>query len=247
MKFFTDKSVKNDYLLIKITDFIKLRNRNFDFSIWKEIFIDPNVYELKKHYEYSWINDNPNQIYDFLNSLQKNHYFTVDYPSDMNLKYQDLFIEKSWINANKYVNNSQYIVSVQFKHNDFWNFVEWFDKYNCLNIKSQILGIGNLCRYKYLNEFMENILDYAISNCNHKRIHIYGLSIKCIPLAVRLCINYDIELSIDSTKWTRACTKELKENCGISCNRQNRQIYFNSYIDLIESKIKDFSGLLLRK
>ena len=143
LKFFTDKTVKNDYLLIQITDYLKLK----DFSKWKKILIDPKVYELKKSNEYSWINKI--NILDFLNSLPKNHFFSLDYPCDMNLKYQDLFLKKSWNNALKYYNHSQYIITVQSKFKDFWNFVEWFDKYNSLQIKSEILGLGNLCRIKY--------------------------------------------------------------------------------------------------
>jgi len=44
MKFFTDKTVDNPYLLIKIKDYLNLKDK----SKWKEIFIDPGVYELTK-------------------------------------------------------------------------------------------------------------------------------------------------------------------------------------------------------
>jgi len=235
MKFFTDKTVKNDYLLIKITDYLRLRNKHKDFSKWKEVIIDSGVYELKKSYEYSWINDI--NIQDFLNSLFNNHYFSLDYPSDMNLNYQKLFIKKSWNNALKYYNHSQYITTVQYKHNDFWNFVEWFDKYNELSIKSGILGLGNMCRIKYFTEFLENSLDYAFSNCNHSRIHIYGLCLKGIPFAVKLANRYNIELSIDSTKWTKACSENLKNKYSLNCNKQNRQEFFNTYLELIKKRI----------
>ena len=50
MKFFTDKSVVNDYLLVKIKDYKKMT----DFSRWKEVFIDPGVYDLVKDYKFSW-------------------------------------------------------------------------------------------------------------------------------------------------------------------------------------------------
>ena len=233
LKFFTDKTVKNDYLLIQITDYLKLK----DFSKWKKILIDPKVYELKKSNEYSWINKI--NILDFLNSLPKNHFFSLDYPCDMNLKYQDLFLKKSWNNALKYYNHSQYIITVQSKFKDFWNFVEWFDKYNSLQIKSEILGLGNLCRIKYLTEYLENILDYAFSNCNHKRIHIYGLCLKAIPLSVKLAKRYNISLSIDSTNWTRACTIKLKEKYGINSIGNNRQEFFDTYIKLIQNRIKN--------
>ena len=50
MKFFTDKTVINDYLLIKIKDYLKLKDK----SRWQEIFVDPGVYELTKTFYYSW-------------------------------------------------------------------------------------------------------------------------------------------------------------------------------------------------
>ena len=240
MKFFTDKSVKNDYLLIKITDYLKLRNKNIDFSKWKEIFIDCCVYELKSSNEYSWINYI--NIQDFLNSLPNNHYFSLDYPSDMNLQYQDLFIEKSWNNAIKYHNYSQYIITVQYKVKNFWNFVDWFDKYNNLSIESGILGLGNMCKIKYFTEFLENSLDYAFSNCKHSNIHIYGLCLKAIPFSIKLAKRYNINLSIDSTNWTRACTNKLKNKYGLNCCKINRQIFFNTYLELIRKKIKIYNN-----
>ena len=245
MKFFTDKSVKNPYLLIKITDYIKLKNKNIDFSIWKEIFVDPCVYELTKSNEYSWLNTktNPKQIIDFIQSLPFNHFFSLDYPCDMNIKYQDSFLTKSWNNALLYNNHPNYIITVQSKFNDFWSFVEWFNKYNNLNIKSNILGLGNLCRFRNLTEYLINVLDYAFSNCNHSRIHIYGLCLKAIPLSVRLAELYNIELSIDSTKWSRACNMYLRNKYGLACNSNNRQEFFNEYLKLIEKKLKKFPSI----
>ena len=235
MKFFTDKSVKNPFLLIQLKDYLKMN----DFTKWNEVFIDPSVYELLNSYKYSF--ENKININELLDSLPNNHYLSIDYPSDMNKDYQDLFLKKTWNNALKYYSNSQYIITVQYKHNDFWNFVDWFDKYNNLNIKSGILGLGNLCRFKYLTEYLENVIDYAISNCKHSRIHIYGLCLKAIPFSVRLAERYNIDLSIDSTKWTKACTVNLKNKYGINCKKSNRQQFFNEYLKLIDKKIKIFS------
>ena len=235
-KFFTDKSVKNDYLLIKINDYLKMK----DFSNWKEVFIDPAVFELTNSYEYSF--ENKINVLDFLNSLPENHYFTFDYPSDMNIKYQNLFISKTWNNAKKYNNYNQFITTAQYKFNDFWNFTEWFDKYNSLSINSGILGLGNLCRIHSLTEYLENILDYAFSCCNHSRIHIYGLCLKAIPFSIKLANRYNIKLSIDSTKWTKACTENLKNKYGLNCNRKNRQEFFNTYLELINERISMLHG-----
>ena len=235
MKFFTDKSVIHSYLIIKITDYIKIN----DFSNWNEVFIDPNVYELIKAKEYSWINKI--NITEFLNNLPKNHFLSIDYPSDMNIKHQKLFLEKSWYNALKYNNHPNYITTAQYKFNDFWNFVEWFDKYNTLEIKSGILGLGNLCKIRYLTDYLNDIIDYAISNCNHPRIHFYGLCMKGIPLAYKLAKRYNIKLSIDSVKWTKASTIQLKNNYGVNCNKLTRQIFFDTYLELIKRKIKDIA------
>jgi len=231
MKFFTDKTVENDFLLIKYYDYIK---KNVDWNQWKEVFIDPGVWELKKQQSYSWEKDI--NIIDFINSLPKNHYFSVDYPCNMNVKYTNHFIQKSWDNALKYHNYPNYIVTVQSKFNNYRSFMDWFDKYNKLNIKSGIMGLGNLCRIQGLTKFMKYSLMYAFLHCNHPRIHIYGLTIRVIPFASRLANKFNIELSIDSTNWTRACSVKLKEKYNINCTTKTRQIFFNEYLKLIESK-----------
>jgi hypothetical protein len=228
MKFFTDRTVINDYLLVKIKDYLKMD----DFSRWKEIFIDPGVYELTKSNCYSWEWDI--NVSHFLNSLPDTHYFSFDYPCDMNLQYQELFLKNSWNNAKMFHYHPNYIVTVQSKFNHYWSFKEWFDKYNELPIESGILALGNMCRFRTLNQYLKHSLDYAFSRCNHPRIHIYGLCIKAIPYVNKLAKRFNIELSTDSTKWTRACTVELKEKYNISCNGQNRQEYFNEYRKKIE-------------
>ena len=230
-KFFTDKTVINDYLLIKIVDYIKMD----DFSRWKEVFIDPGVYELKKRIIYSW--EDKIDIWNFLENLPDNHYFSWDYPGDMNLKHQILFLTKTWNRALKYgLQCSQYIVTVQSKFNNYWNFIKWFDLYNALYIKSGILALGNMCRFRSLNQYLKHTLDYAFSHCKHPRIHIYGLCLEAIPYAVKLAERFNIELSIDSTKWTRACNRALKDKYDgrVSCRKHNRQEYFDEYIKRIE-------------
>ena len=231
MKFFTDKTVVNDYLLIKIGDYWKLK----DFSQWKEVFIDPGVYELTKDIEYSWVNKGCyGFMTEWIKKLPDNHYFSWDYPCDMNVKHQDYFLKKSWENALQYNDYSQYIVTVQFKFRNYWNFVEWFDKYNALNIKSGILALGNMCRFRTLNQYLKHALDYAFSYTKHPRIHIYGLCIKAIPYAYKLAKRYNVEFSFDSTKWTRCF-----HTSGLSsCHKENRQQYFDEYKKEIEVRIK---------
>jgi len=227
LKFFTDRTVKNEFLLIKITNYFKLK----DYSKWKEIFIDPGIFELTKDYKFSW--EGKINIKEFLDSLPDNHYFSLDYPGDMNLNYLDLFIYNSLNNAKMFCYHSQYIVTVQYKFNHYWNFTKWFNKYNKLEIASRIMGLGNLCRFRSLNQYLKHTLDYAFSHCKHPRIHIYGLCLKAIPYAVKLAKRFNIELSVDSTKWTRPCTVELKKLCGLWFKHEYRQNCFDAYLDEI--------------
>ena len=229
MKFFTDKTVINDYLLIKIRDYLKLK----DYSKWKEIFIDPGVWELTKSHEYSWIYDI--DIEQFITNLPSDHYFSFDYPCDMNMQHKVSFLAKSWVNANLYYKYPQYIVTVQFEFNNYLSFIEWFDKYNALDIKSGIMGLGNICRILHKTQYIKHALPYAFKNCNHERIHVYGLAFKNIKFAMDLADHYGIELSFDSTKWTRACTVALKEKYNINCNGKNRQEFFDEYLKKVNS------------
>ena len=96
MKFFTDKTVVNDYLLIKIIDYVKLKS----FSRWKEIFVDPGVYDLVKSDQFKW--QGKINISLFLRFLPCNHYFSWDYPGDMNPQFQDKFLIWTYNNAINY-------------------------------------------------------------------------------------------------------------------------------------------------
>ena len=239
MKIFTDKTVVNDYLLIKYKDYVKMRYKNpEEFKRWKEILIDPHVFELTKDVEYSWVIKSSDVFMeDWIKNLPENHYFSWDYPCDMNVLHTDYFLDKSWRNAIRYAKYSHYIVTVQSKFHDYMSFVEWFDKYNALEIKSGIMGLGNFCRIKYFDNFIDHALRYAFKKCRHPRIHIYGLALGNIPFAVDLARRNKIELSIDSTKWTQGDV-ELKKKYGfISCRKYNRQEYFDHYKQKIGDRI----------
>ncbi|KKL28323.1 hypothetical protein LCGC14_2376230, partial [marine sediment metagenome] len=155
MKFFTDKTVINDYLLVKLVDYIKMD----DFSQWKEVFIDPGVYDLTKSDGFKW--EGTIDIPEFLDSLPDNHYFSWDYPGDMNPKFTDIFLKKSWDNAKKYSKHPQYITTVQYRFNNYLSFIEWFDDYNELTMTSNIMGLGNICKQKGCNSFLKHALPYA--------------------------------------------------------------------------------------
>ena len=226
MKFFTDHTVENDYLLVKIDQYLKLPN-----NTWKEIFIDPGVYDLVNQPYYSW--EKWIDIGLFLDGLPENCYFSADYPCDMNLEYTEQFLLKSWDNAVLYGGHPQYIVTVQSKFNDYWDFIHWFDLYNDLSIESGIIGLGNFCRIHHLTEFMKHSLDYAFKHCKHPRIHVYGLGLKIIPYANKLAKRFEIELSVDSTKWTRDPIIPGKPSCRAS----NKQEYFDKYMRIIKERL----------
>jgi len=195
-----------------------------DFSRWKEVFIDPGVYDLTKDYKFSW--EDKINIPKFLDSLPDNHYFSWDYPGDMNLEYQYLFLHNTWNSAEMFHDHPQFIVTAQYKFINYWNFVEWFDKYNNLNIKSGILGLGNMCRFKSLTPYLKHAFDYAFSHYKHPRIHIYGLCMKAIPYAHKLAKRFNIEFSFDSTKWTRCYHTP---GYPWACTKENRQQFFDEY------------------
>ena len=230
MKFFTDKTVINEYLLIKLIDYMKIK----DFSRWKEVFIDPGVYDLIKSPKFGW--EGSINIDELLDSLPDNHYFSWDYPCDMNINYSDLFMEKTWNNALKYNLHNQYITTAQYKFSDYNDFKKWFDLYNRLPIKSGILGLGNMCRFRGLQGYLMSALDYAFISCNHPRIHIYGLCLRAIPYVYGLSKLFNIDVSIDSTKWTRVCNKYLRNKYKISCRKENRQEFFDEYLKEIKKR-----------
>lgn len=192
MKFFTDQRWW-PYLLINIKKYRKMRK----FKRFKEIIVDPGVFDLKNNSEYSW--EGSINIDEFLDSLPENHYFSWDYPSDMNLSYEDLFIQKSKLNAEKYHNHPQYITTIQGKFNNYFNYIYWFHLYNDLD--PDYLGLGNMCQHRTLNEFLKHTIPYIFKYSNTKKIHIYGLCKQGIIFAMRMAKRYKIDLSVDQEKW----------------------------------------------
>lgn len=138
--FFTDITTNaSNYCLLNIKQLKnpKLLNK-------KEFYIDPSVYELKNNTEYSCIN----LLHKIAN--QNQYYISIDYPCDMNIQYSELFIEKSIQNNLKYKNNSKYICTIQFKFNDFSDFLKQFNYLEeNIDFSNKIIGIGNLCRILY--------------------------------------------------------------------------------------------------
>lgn len=235
VKFYTDKTVNHDYLLIKLIDYINPKNKQLIQSK-KEVIIDVGVYDLKKSNEYSWINKI--NFVDILDNLNKNEYIPFDYPSDMNPFYQDKFIFRTIENTMKYCYSSQFIVSIQYRNQDIYSFKYWFDMGNKFIVNNNILGLGNMCRLKKKTNFIRNTFKYTFKHSKAKRIHIFGLSIWLFPIAYILSKIYNKELSFDSTNWTRACNKKLKD-INLCSMKSTRQLYFDTYLTRI-NKISEY-------
>lgn len=235
MIFFTDNSVKHPYLLIKLEDYLRIRDKDkHAFDDKKRVYVDPGVYELTKSPEYSWIDEI--YMWDFLDSLPENHYFSWDYPCDMNMDYQELFIKKTWDNAKEYHTHPNYIVTCQMKYQNFESFKYQFNRFNDLDVASGIFAIGNICRFPRMNTFVRSVLTYTFQRIKHPSLHIYGLCLNAMPFASHLADNYEIEFTVDSTKWTRAVTDELKFEHGLNCKAATRQLFFDKYLERIVEK-----------
>ena len=94
-----------------------------------------------------------------------------------------------------------------------------------------------MCRFNYFNEFIKHSLDYTFSHCKHPKLHIYGLAFRIIKYAYNLAKKYDIDFSIDNTKWTRAVNRALRlKGYKASCTTSNRQEFFDEYLKEIRSR-----------
>lgn len=197
-------------------------------------FIDPSVYELKDSKEYSLIDK---LHYLSSGNLATNEFISIDYPCDMNLQFQNEFIEKSIQNNLKYKNNLQYICTIQSK---FQNFADFKYQYEYLeeqiDFSQKIIGIGNLCRIMHTNEFTDNVFKFLNEKQKSiKMIHFYGLGMKLI----RKYIPEIEKCSIDSTKFTKAITTELKKANGVCCRKHNRDLFFIEYMKTLQKALPE--------
>lgn len=197
------------------------------------VFIDPAVYELKNSNEYS----NITYMYSLINEgkLRENEYLSIDYPNDMNLQYQDEFIQKSIENNLKYLENEKYICAIQYKFQDYEDFLKQFNfLYFKVDSDHKIIGLGNLCRIMNPNQYTDRVFNY-ISEYSGKWLHIYGLSLKCICKYLPNLTNWD-NVSVDSTKWTKRINKNGILANAICCRKETRDEYFLEYIRVIQER-----------
>jgi len=221
MKFFTDGSVAFMKWPWWLTNMRKYKGKVPNYV--KEALVDPCVSDLLTSNEYHWVGDI--NIVEFLNSLPENHFFSFDYPSDMNPKYEDLFLMKSWDNACRYNWHPQYITTVQGKFGQAWNYIEQFHKYNAL--EPDFLGLGNLCKHRSCNDFIKHTIGYIFKYSYAKRIHIYGLCKDAIPYCYKLAKKFKIDFSIDQEIWQYLRPSKLRA--------QDFKLYL---IDLIDKGVR---------
>jgi hypothetical protein len=247
MLFFTHYSCAiSQYCLLSINDYHLLPSLTR-----KQFIIDPNISSLKTNLEYP----NITQLHALAQSkLPSNQYITIDYPSDMNPQYADLFLDKTNQNNRKYANNPQYICAVQFpirkyveiqgslfSKPDLADFKAFEQSYNELapifENKQKIVGIGNCCRIRGKNEFTNKLMSFLRTRILEGKlwwVHFYGLNLTMIKRYIpSLSIN-NVILSCDSTKWTRPHNKALKNEWRGSCFEECRSQFFESYMVSIQ-------------
>jgi hypothetical protein len=227
--FFTDDTVNSRYHLRNIKASKKVKTPK------EVVYIDPGVHELKKQIEYSRIKQIVRMIDN--NELKDNEYISLDYPCDMNLKYQDLFVKKSVENNFKYADNPRYICAIQFKVQDYSDFDFRFEELRHIwERKNKVLAIGNLCRIINPNEFTDHVFRTINRNAHKMRqIHFYGLSLPCIKKYIPALLD-KVQVSVDSTKWTRVHNKAMEKKYGkkmCSWSGTDRNDFFVDYMDEI--------------
>jgi hypothetical protein len=241
MLFFTDITTSaSQFCLLNINKYEDPRK-----ATKKLRFIDPGVNELKKSKEY--------QNIDLLHFLAENHlasteFISIDYPGDMNLQYSDLFLQKSIQNNWKYADNFHYICTVQYLWRDYIDFEFRMKELQPIYAhKKKIVGLGNMCRLLVKKEkmnrnsdeyiYLDKVFHYLIDHGKEFYwIHIYGMSLYAIKEFIPMLQNThpNLILSVDSTKWTRACTDDLKKQYGLNCNSKTRDLFFKTYIHEIQ-------------
>ncbi len=230
--FFTDISTNiSRYCLLNIKSYHN--KKKFKKTV---CYIDPSVYELSKSNEYSKVNI----MHEYLenNLLLDNEYISIDYPCDMNEQYTELFIRKSYQNNVKYKNNLKYICTIQFKFMDYMSFIYEVERLKDIwEIPGKIIGIGNMCRIMKPNSFTNNVMRYIRNNMKDHKIHFYGLSLRVLKSSHFKSLLYsDFQISVDSTKWTRAVNSFLKSKYKTSCRVNNRDEFFLEYMKTLEKE-----------
>ena len=244
MLFFTDITTNvSNFCLLHISKYYDCRKKRK-----KLVFVDPGVYELKKSNEYSH-RDLLHKLASGYIQMQSNEFISIDYPCDMNPKFSYEFIQKTYENNVRYAHNSQYICTVQSNFLDFPSFLFNMNrtKYIWSN-SNKILGMGNLCRlirwsnnpesnsYK-IKLYLDKVFYYLVSHADLiDKIHFYGIGIQMIREYIPK-INRLMEITIDSTKFTKRIHKNPPLDKSICCRKHDRDLYFLEYMKEIKKYV----------
>lgn len=223
MKFFTDHTIKvSKYCLCNIKHYF-----SFKASRKELVFIDPGVYELVRspEYTYRW------KMHRMVRHLPSNTYISIDYPCDMNPAYTDQFIAESVKNNIMYRDVPNYICTIQSHFRGIESFRKEARRLEPIwKHHDKIIGLGNLCRIMHPTPFTDQVSDWVINNVPlGKWVHVYGMPMRLMRKYLPAWEDAGIEVSVDSTKWTRPVRGRGKP----SCNKENREQYFLNYIDVM--------------
>jgi hypothetical protein len=225
MKFFTTIEQKlSNFCLLKVKFYYKFTKKDK-----KIIYIDPGVNELRTSAEYSKVDFMHKLLRE--NRLQDNEFISIDYPSDMNIQYTDIFKEKSIKNNLLYKDNPKYICTIQYEKNNYTDFVKQFEYLEeQIDFSKKIVGIGNLCQTMYISDFTDKLFNYLLEK--PYKFHFYGLALRLI----KKYMNNFSTGSVDSCKWLNRSTAELKRKY-IYYSTKNSEEFFLSYMNLIKKVI----------
>ena len=73
-----------------------------------------------------------------------------------------------------------------------------------------------------------------VADIPSRRVHFYGLALRLIKAYVPGLERAGLDISVDSTKWTRAATTELKRAHGLNAHTATRDLFFRTYMDEIK-------------
>ena len=95
-------------------------------------------------------------------------------------------------------------------------------------------------KFEITEQLVSQIFEYLIQNAaNITHIHFYGIGMKVIRRYLPTLLEHCSNISIDSTKWTKAVNDKLKKANGVCCRKNTRDLFFNTYIDHIRKFISN--------
>ncbi len=209
---------------------------------YKEVYIDPGVHDLAKYGEYR----HKDKIIKMLdeNTIPKNVWTSIDYSIAFARNEEDRknFMKWTYENNLKYLDNPQYICAVQVS-GSFSNFKKEYEKVKHIfyDRPEKMLAFGGeIIGTYHSSSFSRNFFSFLRSEAEHlHRIHFFGLSIALLDDLKRLLTQSHLKITIDSTKWRFANTKELLElNGGLRITTaEHIDAFYQSYMDQWKARL----------